>query len=75
MNTHKLIQQHERAIEMLEDIQYNEKLRISLSESINGIGGTNFPDMKREWQISLVRIESKLGELKVEYRKYMNNLK
>ena len=75
MNTHELIKQHEKAIEMLEDIQLNEKLKVGLSESINGIGGTNFPDMKKEWQISLVRIESKLGELKVEYRKYMNNLK
>ena len=74
MNTKLLIEQHQTAIEKLGEIRLNEIMRDNLIQSINGVGGRNFPDLKKDWQGALKRCEAEIDELTVDYKCYINSL-
>ena len=75
MNIQNQLDMHDKAIFKLEDIQSKRKSIVILEQSINGMGGSNFPELIFVWINQVTALESRIKELKVEYKMILNSLK
>ena len=75
MNIPNLLQQHDKAKEILQEIQYKEKAKQTVQDSIDGFGGQNFPEQKKEWQRTVERLQEQIAEMKVDYKMFLNSIR
>lgn len=75
MNTQEMRNHLEKLDELLEKVEFTDIQINTLTESIEGTGGSNFPDLKANWIKQKEKLQEQRHIQVVDVRTYLNGMR